>query len=165
LLNDEVRVSKYFKSSCSTSFCHFHSVEQRLVFSFIVGSLGELIRNTYFSLSPCGKIRTTPAPTPWILLEPSKYIVHTLDRSGGPILCNSSHSAVKSGKIYDLIAFRFLYVMSRGDNSIPHKETRPIAKGLFSILESGASLTTMIRCTAKYCHSFRTVVKILYASF
>jgi hypothetical protein len=116
-------------------------------------------------LSPCGEIRSTPAPAPWILFEPSKYIVQTLDKSGGPALCNSSHSAVKSGKIYDLIAFRFSYVMSRGDNSIPHKETRPVAEGLFNILESGASLTTMIGCTAKYCRSFRAVVKTLYASF
>jgi hypothetical protein len=29
-------------------------------------------------------------------------------------------------------------VMSRGDNSIPHKETRPVAEGLFNILDSGA---------------------------
>jgi hypothetical protein len=32
-------------------------------------------------------------------------------------------------------------------------------------LESGASLTTIIGCTAKYCHSFRAIVKTLYASF
>jgi hypothetical protein len=81
------------------------------------------------------------------------------------VLCNSSHSAVKSGKTCDLIAFCFLYVMSRGDNSIPYKETRPVAEGLFNILESGASLTTMIGCTAKYCRSFRAVVKTLYVSF
>jgi hypothetical protein len=116
-------------------------------------------------LSPCGDIRTTPTPVPWILFESSKYIVHTLDRFGGPVFCNSSHSAVKSGKTCDLIAFRFLYVMSRGDNSIPHKETRPVAEGLFNILYSGASLTTIIGCTAKYCRSFRAVVNTLYASF
>jgi hypothetical protein len=116
-------------------------------------------------LSPCGDIRTTPAPAPWILFESSKYIVHILDKSGGPALCNSNHSAVKSGRICDLIAFHFSYVMSRGDSSIPHKETRPVAEGLFNILDSGASLTTIIGCTAKYCHSFRAVVKTLYASF
>jgi hypothetical protein len=116
-------------------------------------------------LSPYGEISTTPAPAPWILFELSKYIIQALDKSGGPVLCNSNHSAVKSGKICDLIAFHFLYVMSKGDNSIPHKETRPVAKGLFNILESGASLTTMIGWTAKYCHSFLAVVKTLYASF
>jgi hypothetical protein len=110
-------------------------------------------------------IRTTPAPAPWTLFDPSKYIVHTLDRSGGPVFCNSSHSAVKSGNTCGLIAFRFLYVMSRGDNSIPHKETRLVAQGLFNILDSGASLTTMIRCTTKYCRSFRADVNTLYASF
>jgi hypothetical protein len=81
------------------------------------------------------------------------------------MFCNSSHSAVKSGKTWDLIAFRFSYVMSRGDSSIPHNETRPYAEGLFNILDSGASLTTMIGCTTKYCRSFRAVVNTLYASF
>jgi hypothetical protein len=52
-----------------------------------------------------------------------------------------------------------------GDNSIPHKETRPVAEGLFNIFDSGASLTTVIGCTAKYCRNFRAVVKTLYASF
>jgi hypothetical protein len=116
-------------------------------------------------LSPCGDIRTTLAPAPWTLFDPSKYIVHTLDRSGGSMFCNYSHSAVKSGNTWDLIAFRFSYMMSRGDNSIPHKETRPVAERLFNILDSGASLTTMIGCTTKYCHSFRAVVNTLYASF
>jgi hypothetical protein len=36
---------------------------------------------------------------------------------------------------------------------------------LFNILDSGASLTTIIGCTAKYYCSFRAIVKILYASF
>jgi hypothetical protein len=48
------------------------------------------------------------------------------------VFCNSSHSAVKSGSNWDLIAFRFSYVISRGDNSISHKETRPVAEGLFN---------------------------------
>jgi hypothetical protein len=116
-------------------------------------------------LSPSGDIRTTPAPAPWTLFDPSKYIVHTLDRSGGHVFCSSSHSAIKSGNTWDLIAFHFSYMMSRGDNSIPHKETRPVAAGLFSILDSGALLTTMIGCTAKYCHSFCVIVNTLYASF
>jgi hypothetical protein len=36
---------------------------------------------------------------------------------------------------------------------------------LFNILDSGASLTTIIGCTAKYCRSFCVVVNTLYASF
>jgi hypothetical protein len=72
---------------------------------------------------------------------------------------------MKSGSTWDLIAFHFSYMMSRGDNLIPHKETRPVAEGLFNMLDSGASLTTMIGCTAKYCHSFRADVNALYASF
>jgi hypothetical protein len=98
-------------------------------------------------LLPCGDIRTTPAPAPWILFEPSKYIVHTLDKSSGPALCNSNYSAVKSGRICDLIAFHFSYAMSRGDSSISHKETRHVAEGLFNIFDSRASLTTIIGCT------------------
>jgi hypothetical protein len=94
-----------------------------------------------------------------------KYIIQTLDKSGGPLLYNSNHSAVKSGKICDLIAFLFSYVMSMGDNLIPHKETRPVAEGLFNMFDGGASFTTMIGCTAKYCRNFRAVVKTLYASF
>jgi hypothetical protein len=81
------------------------------------------------------------------------------------MFCSSSHSAVISGNTWDLIAFHFLYMMSRGDNSIPHRETRPVAAGLFNILDSGASLTTMIGCTVKYCRSFHAVVNTLYASF
>jgi hypothetical protein len=99
-------------------------------------------------LSPCGDIKTTPAPAPWTLFDPSKYIVHTLDKFGGPVFCSSSHSAVKSSNTWDLIAFRFSYVMSRGDSLIPHKETRHVDAGLFNIFDSGASLTTMIGCTA-----------------
>jgi hypothetical protein len=37
--------------------------------------------------------------------------------------------------------------------------------GLFSMFDSGASLTTMIGCTTKYCHSSLAVVNILYANF
>jgi hypothetical protein len=36
---------------------------------------------------------------------------------------------------------------------------------LFKILDSGASLTTMIGCTAKYYHNFHAIVNTLYASF
>jgi hypothetical protein len=28
-------------------------------------------------------------------------------------------------------------MMSKGDNSIPHKETRPVTEGLFNMLDSG----------------------------
>jgi hypothetical protein len=37
--------------------------------------------------------------------------------------------------------------------------------GLFSMFDSGASLTTMIGCTAKYCHSFLAAMNTLYANF
>jgi hypothetical protein len=36
---------------------------------------------------------------------------------------------------------------------------------LFNMFDSGASLTTIIGCTAKYFHNFCAIVKTLYASF
>jgi hypothetical protein len=48
---------------------------------------------------------------------------------------------------------------------IPHKETGPVASGLFNIFDSGASLTIIIGCTAKYCRNFRAIVNTLYANF
>jgi hypothetical protein len=81
------------------------------------------------------------------------------------VFCSSNHSTVKSGNTWDLIAFLFSYVISRGESYIPHKETRPVTLGLFSMFNSEASLTTMIGCTAKYCRSFLAVVNTLYASF
>jgi hypothetical protein len=78
---------------------------------------------------------------------------------------SSNHSAVKSGSTSDLMDFLFSYVMSRGESSIPHKETRHVASGLFSMFDSGALLTTMIGCTVKYYRSFLAVVNTLYASF
>jgi hypothetical protein len=119
----------------------------------------------FLVVSPCGDIKTTPAPAPWTLFNPSKYIVQTLDKSGGPVFCNSNHSAAKSSNTLDLMAFLFSYVMSKWESSIPHKETRLVASGLFSIFDSGALLTTMIGCTAKYCRNFRAIVNTLYASF
>jgi hypothetical protein len=82
-------------------------------------------------------------------LDPSNYIIQTIDISGGPMFCNFSHPVVKSGRICDLMDFVFSYVMSRGEISIPHKETRPVAFGLFNIFDRRASLTTMTGGTAK----------------
>jgi hypothetical protein len=81
------------------------------------------------------------------------------------VFCSSSHSAMKSGSTWDLMDFLFSYVMSRGESLIPHKETRHVASGLFRIFDSGASLTTMIGCAAKYCCNFCSVVNTLYANF
>jgi hypothetical protein len=36
---------------------------------------------------------------------------------------------------------------------------------LFSIFDSGASLTTMIGCTEKYCRNFHAVVNMLMQAF
>jgi hypothetical protein len=78
------------------------------------------------------------------------------------VFCSSSHSTVKSGSTWDLMTFLFSYVMVRGESLILHKETRHVASELFRIFDSGASLTTTIGCTAKYCRNFRDVVNTLY---
>jgi hypothetical protein len=122
----------------------FIPCKRALYSTSLLEACGKLILNTYFSLSSCGDINTTPALDPLTLFDPSKYIVRTLDRSGGPVFCNSNHSAVKSGKTWDLMAFLFSYVMSRGESLIPHKEKCHVALGLFSMFDSGASLTTII---------------------
>src|SRR5664279_2281286 len=49
----------------------------------LLEALGKFIWSTYRSLSPFGDVRTTPAHAPSFLLEPSKYMVQELDRSGG----------------------------------------------------------------------------------
>jgi hypothetical protein len=85
----------------------------------LLDACGKLIYSVYFNLSPCRDISTNPAPMPSTLLDPSNYIVHTINKSGGPVFCSSSHSAVKSGKISDLTAFLFSYVMSNREISIP----------------------------------------------
>jgi hypothetical protein len=72
---------------------------------------------------------------------------------------------VKSGNTWDLMAFLFSYVMSREESLIPHKDTRHVDSGLFSIFDSGASLTTMIGCTVKYYRNFHVFVNTLYANF
>ncbi|KAK1645486.1 hypothetical protein QYE76_063291 [Lolium multiflorum] len=64
-------------------------------------AFGNVIRRTYFNLSPSGETNITPAPAPSNLLDPSKFMVQVLDKSGGPVFCSSIHSAMKS------VGFRF----------------------------------------------------------
>ncbi|KAK1694535.1 hypothetical protein QYE76_011232 [Lolium multiflorum] len=59
-------------------------------------AFGNVIRRTYFNLSPSGDTNITPAPAPSNLLDPSKFMVQVLDKSGGPVFCSSIHSAMKS---------------------------------------------------------------------
>jgi hypothetical protein len=67
-------------------------MQQSFVLGFIVGRFEKLIRNTYFSLSPCGDISTTPAPTPSTLFDPLKYIVYTFDVVGMTIWVGQGQS-------------------------------------------------------------------------
>ncbi|KAK1603301.1 hypothetical protein QYE76_007661 [Lolium multiflorum] len=87
-------------------------------------AFGNVIRRTYFNLSPSGETNITPAPAPSNLLDPSKFMVQVLDKSGGPVFCSSIHSAMKSGKTCDFIAF-LSYLMSRGESSIPQRRHDP----------------------------------------
>jgi hypothetical protein len=60
------------------------------------------------------------------------------------VFYNFSYSVVKSSKTWDLMAFLFSYVISRGESLIPHKETRHASSGLFNMFDNGASFTTII---------------------
>src|SRR3954469_12825560 len=52
----------------------------------LLEALLKLICRTYLSFVPLGETSTTPAPAPCCLLDPSKNIVHELDRSGGGLV-------------------------------------------------------------------------------
>ena len=124
--------------------CSYASYSASLLEGF-----SKLIYSMYRSLSPRGDVRTTSAPAPWILFEPSKYMFQELERLGGPGVCTSIHSTRKSGSICALIADRCLYVRSLGLSSMLHWATRPVASGLLSISMSRAQLTIMMGCSRK----------------
>src|ERR1044071_8254885 len=107
----------------------------------------KLIWRTYLSFVPLGETRTTPAPAPCYLLDPSKNIVHEFDRSGGPGVWTSVHSTRKSGRTWSLIAVGCLNCRSRGLSSMFHPVTRPVAPGLLRMFVSGALLTIVIGCS------------------
>src|SRR4051812_7185045 len=101
----------------------------------------------YLSFVPLGEARTTPAPAPCFLLDPSKYIVHELDRSGGPGVWTSAHSTRKSGSTWDLIAVGCLNCRSRRLSSMFHSATRPVSPGLLRMSASGVLLTIVMECS------------------
>src|SRR4051812_12292031 len=103
----------------------------------------------YLSFVPLGQTRTTPAPDPCCLLDPSKYIVHELDRSWGPGVWTSAHSTRKSGSTLALIVVGCLNCRSRGLSSMFHSTTRPVAPGLLRMSASGALLTIVMECSSK----------------
>src|SRR3954466_13889157 len=63
-----------------------------------------IIWSTYWTVSPVGDVKTTPAPSPANILEPSKcmiqfeYVSYSLGSSA------SVHSAMKSARTCDLMA-------------------------------------------------------------
>jgi hypothetical protein len=89
-------------------------------------------------------MRTTPAPAPETPLDPLTYIVQLFDKSERSGICALVHSAIKSGRTCDLIADYRWYVISQGPRVIPQSETRPMALGLLSMLETGVEATTMM---------------------
>jgi hypothetical protein len=103
----------------------------------------KLIRSTYFSLSFAVILVLLQLQ----LLQFSWIRRNTLSKrsTNQVVLCSVIlTSAVKSSKTCDLMAFLFLYVMSKREILIPHKETHHVASRLFNIFDSGASLTTII---------------------
>src|SRR3954471_10115865 len=92
----------------------------------LLEALLKLIWRTYFSFVPLGDTRTTPAPAPCCLLDPSKNIFHEFDRSGDPGVWTYVHSTRKSGSTWALIAVGCLNCRSREPSSIFHLATRPV---------------------------------------
>src|SRR3954463_7695342 len=115
----------------------------------LLEALLKLIWRTYLSLVPLGEISTTPALAPCYLLDPSKNIVHELDRSGGTGVWTSVHSTKKSGSTCALIVVGCLNCKSRGLSSMFLSATRPVAPGLLRMSASGAQLTIVIGCSSK----------------
>src|SRR3954466_9128922 len=115
----------------------------------LLEALLNLIWRTYLSFVPLGETKTTPAPAPCCLLDPSKNIVHELDISGGPGVWISVHSTRKSGSTWALIVVGCLNCRSRGLSSMFHSATRPVAPGLLGISASGVLLTIVIGCSLK----------------
>ena len=94
-------------------------------------------------------MRTTPAPADLNFLDPSKYIVHALDKSGMSGSWASIHSVVNSGRTWALIAFGCAYFSPQGPNSTTHLATRPVAAWLVRMSESPEELTTVMVCSEK----------------
>src|SRR4051794_17906265 len=115
----------------------------------LLEALLKLIWRTYLSFVPLGETGTTPALAPCCLLDPSKNIVHELDRSGGLDVWTSVHSTRKSGSTWALIVVGCLNCRSRGLSSMFHSLTRPVAPRLLRMSASGALLTIVIGCSSK----------------
>src|SRR4051812_38098988 len=103
----------------------------------------------YLNFSPLGVMRTTPAPAPYFLFDPSKNIFQEFERSGGSDVCTSIHSTRKYGRTCALIVVGCLNFRSRGLSSIFHHATLPVAPGLLRMFESVALLTTVMGCSLK----------------
>src|SRR3954466_7653701 len=102
------------------------------------------IWTTYWTVSLVGDVRTTPAPRPASILEPSKCMIQL---EYAPYSLGSSasvHSATKSVNTCDLMARHGLYIMSNGRNSMDHLAIRPVASRLFIMSLSGTSEATVI---------------------
>ena len=67
-----------------------------------------------------GDVRTTPAPRPASILEPSKCMIQLEYAPYSLGSLASVHSATKSASTWDLMALRGLYVMSNGRSSMAH---------------------------------------------
>ena len=102
------------------------------------------IWSTYWTTSPVGDVKTTLAPSPASILEPSKYITqleyvpYSLGSSA------SVHSVMKSASTSDLMARRGLYGMSNGRSYMAQLAIRLVASRLFIMSLSGTSEATVI---------------------
>jgi hypothetical protein len=81
----------------------------RASYSAMLFDARKCICNTYCSLSPLGEVRTTPAPKPPSILEPSKFMRQCVESGAGGKYWWSPQLAKKSAMICDLIVVLGLY--------------------------------------------------------
>jgi len=83
--------------------------------------------------------RTTPAPPPPLLEDPSTYRIHVT--FGSKLSCNYE---VKSARLCDFIDPLGSYLITNSDNSIDHLIIQPANSGFLNTLLIGQSVRTMI---------------------
>jgi hypothetical protein len=118
-------------------------------YSILLFETSNIIWKTYLSCSPVELMKSSPAPPPPSLSEPSKYITQCSGRLAGPSTWFSHHSAIKSTSACDLMAVRGLKSRVRAPSSTAHLEMCLVASRLWRISANGKLVTTEILCASK----------------
>jgi hypothetical protein len=111
--------------------------------------VGNSIWIAYFSILPSGRMSTTPAPAPFRVYYPSKYITQWSGKSSMPRKPESVHSAIKFVSVWYLIVRRGMNSISYWPIYIAHCAIRLVASLLWSTQASGRSDMTQTVCARK----------------